>query len=397
MKYGIRLSSILVALALSFQMTAVSVFAQDVTTTESIVESTTESVLEETGTGDTNTQETNTEETNTQETNTEETSTIESTVESTAENTDTVAQEETASVLTESAEESTVEESTEEEPEQTEDTEEEVVPDTSYERYISLGVDLTDSERAAVLNLLGVTEAELEQDYIVNYVTNDDEYAYLSDYLSSSVIGSRALSSVKVVKTEEGSGITVSTHNISYCTSNMYTNALVTAGITDADVVVAGPFSISGTSALVGVMQAYEKMTGETLSDENKDAAVNELVLTGELSEAIGDTEAAANLIADLKQKIASGDIETDQEILDAMDQTASSLGITLTEDQKNQILSLLKKIASLDLDVNQLLNQAQGIYNKLEEMGIDTQSIFDMIVSFFQSILDWFRSNSGN
>lgn len=369
MKYGIRLGSILVALALSFQMTAVSVFAQDVTTTESIAESTTESVLEET-------------------------STVESTVESTAENTNTVSQEETTSEATESAVESTVEESTEE---QSEESEEEVVADTSYDRYISLGVDLTDSERAAVLNLLGVTEAELEQDYIVNYVTNDDEYAYLSDYLSASVIGSRALSSVKVVKTEEGSGITVSTHNISYCTSNMYTNALVTAGITDADVVVAGPFSISGTSALVGVMQAYEKMTGETLSDENKDAAVNELVLTGELSEAIGDTEAAANLIADLKQKIASGDIETDQEILDAMDQTASSLDITLTEDQKNQILDLLKKFASLDLDVNQLLDQAQGIYNKLEEMGIDTQSIFDMIVSFFQSILDWFRSNSGN
>lgn len=375
MKYGIRLGSILVALALSFQMTAVSVFAQDTTSTEPITESTTESVLEET-------------------------STVESTVESTAENTDTVSQEETTSQVTESTEESTVEESTEEESEPTEDTEEtqeEVVADTSYDRYISLGVDLTDSERAAVLNLLGVTEAELEQDYIVNYVTNDDEYAYLSDYLSASVIGSRALSSVKVVKTEEGSGITVSTHNISYCTSNMYTNALVTAGITDADVVVAGPFSISGTSALVGVMQAYEKMTGETLPDENKDAAVNELVLTGELSEAIGDTEAAANLIADLKQKVASGDIETDQEILDAMDQTASSLGITLTEDQKNQILDLLKKFASLDLDVNQLLDQAQGIYNKLEEMGIDTQSVFDMIVSFFQSILDWFRSNSGN
>jgi uncharacterized protein YpuA (DUF1002 family) len=367
MKYGIRLGSILVALALSFQMTAVSVFAQDTTTTESTAESTTESVLEET-------------------------STVESTVESTAENTDTVSPEETTSEVTESAEEST-----EEQPEESEESEEEVVEDTSYDRYISLGVDLTDSERAAVLNLLGVTEAELEQDYIVNYVTNDDEYAYLSDYLSASVIGSRALSSVKVVKTEEGSGITVSTHNISYCTSNMYTNALVTAGITDADVVVAGPFSISGTSALVGVMQAYEKMTGETLPDDNKDAAVNELVLTGELSESIGDTEAAANLIADLKQKVASGDIETDQEILDAIDQTASSLDITLTEDQKNQILDLLKKFASLDLDVNQLLDQAQGIYNKLEEMGIDTQSIFDMIVSFFQNILDWFRSNSGN
>lgn len=357
MKHRFKICSMLLALALSFQMTA-TVFAEEVSDPETATESVAEEVVEE-------------------ESAPEVTTTAQDPAESTEEQPADPVEEEPAE-------------------DAAEDVEEDVVADTSYDRYISLGVDLSDSERAAVLNLLGVTEAELQSDYIVNYVTNDDEYAYLSDYLSASVIGSRALSSVKVIKTEEGSGITVSTHNISYCTSSMYTNALVTAGISDANVVVAGPFSISGTSALVGVMQAYEKMTGETLSDDSKDAAVNELVLTGELSEALGDSEAASNLIADLKQKVAEGSIETDEEILDAIDETANSLGLSLTEDEKNQILNLLKKIASLDLDVNQLISQAQGIYNKLEEMGIDTQSIFDKIVAFFQRILDWFKSNRG-
>lgn len=43
----------------------------------------------------------------------------------------------------------------------------------------------------------------------------------------------------------------------------MYKNALTTAGITDADIIVAGPKPISGTAALVGIFEAYEAMTGK--------------------------------------------------------------------------------------------------------------------------------------
>ena len=39
----------------------------------------------------------------------------------------------------------------------------------------------------------------------------------------------------------------------------MYKNALVTAGIEDADIIVAGPKNISGTAALVGVFKAYQE------------------------------------------------------------------------------------------------------------------------------------------
>ena len=69
-------------------------------------------------------------------------------------------------------------------------------------------------------------------------ITNKEEHEYLGDYIASSVIGKRALSSVMVVKTEKGSGVHVTTDNISYCTSGMYTNALVTAGLEDAEVKV---------------------------------------------------------------------------------------------------------------------------------------------------------------
>ncbi len=128
-------------------------------------------------------------------------------------------------------------------------TEEEVTVDEDDRPYIALGADLSADERATVLSLLGVTEADLEN-YDVVTVTNDQEHEYLDSYISSDTIGSRALSSVVVMEAEEGSGITVTIKNISYCTEGMYENALATAGVEDAEVIVAGPFSISGTAAL---------------------------------------------------------------------------------------------------------------------------------------------------
>lgn len=64
--------------------------------------------------------------------------------------------------------------------------------------FLALGADLKAQERETVLRLLGVTEQELAN-YDVITVTNADEHAYLDEYLDNSIIGSRALSSVKVV------------------------------------------------------------------------------------------------------------------------------------------------------------------------------------------------------
>ena len=84
----------------------------------------------------------------------------------------------------------------------------------------------------------------------------------------------------------------------------------LTAGIEDADITVAGPFSISGTAALVGAIKAYETMTGEEIDDENLDAANDELVLTGKLVEDIGDRKSRRS---DGTGETGSGREQTDQ------------------------------------------------------------------------------------
>lgn len=250
--------------------------------------------------------------------------------------------------------------------------------------YIALGADLNENERAEVLKLLDVTEEELTN-YTVATVTNAMEHEYLDSYLSADVIGSRALSSVKVIGKEEGSGIKVTTKNISYCTTGMYQNALVTAGMEDAEVTVAGPFNISGTAALVGAMEAYENMTGEIIDPENVEAATNELVITSELGETIGDQEKAEQLIGAVKDIIVADEIVEPEEIEATVEETAEKLEISLSEEDKQQIVELMQKISDLDLDINSIKQQAQELYDKLAGLDLDISG--DEVNGFFAKI----------
>ena len=259
--------------------------------------------------------------------------------------------------------------------------------------YLALGADLSESEKSTVLNLLGVDASQLDQ-YMVVTVTNADEHAYLDAYLDASVIGSRALSSVVVEKKEEGTGIKVKTSNISYCTTGMYQNALATAGLENAEVRVAGPFNISGTAALVGAMKAYGEMTGETINPENADAATEELVITSELGESLGEQEQAEALIGAVKDIIVAEEVEEPEKIEAVIDDTAKKMNIQLTEEDKAKIAGLMEKIGSLDLNVDALKEQAKDLYQKLEDMDIQiseeqVKGVLATIISWFEKIIN--------
>lgn len=256
--------------------------------------------------------------------------------------------------------------------------------------YLALGADLKSGEKATVLKLLGVNEKELE-DYEVVTVTNKDEHEYLDDYMDKSVIGSRALSSVKIEEADAGTGISVETKNISFCTEKMYSNALATAGVEDAKVTVVAPFKISGTAALVGAMKAYGSMTGDVIDEDDADSAVNELVLTGQIAEAIGP-DAATNLVALVKDKVVNDDLSNEEDIKKAVDEAANELKVSLSDEDKQKIVDLMKKIADLDLNLDSLKNQVKNVYNDLKNMDIDlseAKGFFSKIADFFSSMFD--------
>ncbi len=264
--------------------------------------------------------------------------------------------------------------------------------------FISLGEDLTADQRSTVLELLNLTEADLSNNKVV-YISNEDEHKYLDGYLSSSVIGTAALSSAKVTAKEEGYGIQVTEKNINYCTVLMYQNALATAGLKDAEVVVAGPYQISGTAALIGAMKAYSEMTGTEISKENADAATNELVVTSQLGENSGDQEKAEALIAYIKEKVVSENIQSTEDIEKVVEEAADTIDIDLTESDKEQISGLMEKIGDLDLDVDQLTQQASDIYQKLQDMGIDLNSaeakgFLQRLIDLISDIINWIHSS---
>lgn len=257
--------------------------------------------------------------------------------------------------------------------------------------YVSLGADLNAQERATVLRLLGVTEENLKN-YTVATVTNQDEHEYLDSYLEQSVIGSRALSSVLVEGKEEGNGIQVTTKNITYCTPGMYENALATAGIKDADIIVAGPFNISGTAALVGAIKSYENMTGEEIKTENVETATNELVVTGQIAENVGDQEKAEQLIGAVKEQVVEGEAVTADEIGNVVDQAAKEMEINLSEEDRQAIVKLMEKIDNLDLDIDSLKEQAKNLYDKIEDLGLKLDINEEQVKGFFQKLIDFFK-----
>lgn len=263
--------------------------------------------------------------------------------------------------------------------------------------YLALGADLSDDQKNTVLSLMGIDPANLAN-YNVTYVTNAQEHQYLDSYVDSSKIGSKSWSSVVIVKRKKGNGLNISTNNITYCTVGMYKNALTTAGITDADIIVAGPKPISGTAALVGIFEAYEAMTGEAVQDNVVDAALNELVVTGELEASIqGLTDQEVEeFIAYIKSLIAEKGLTDEKSINEAIDEACDKYGVTLSDDERQKIVDLLLKITSLGIDLSGLVDYAASLYNSFKNGGSSSgiiASIGNFLGNIFSAIGEFFKN----
>lgn len=239
--------------------------------------------------------------------------------------------------------------------------------------YLAMGADLSDSEKSTVLSLLGVGDT---QGYEVVYVTNSEEHRYLDKYVDSNQIGERALSSV-LIRPNDGNEIDVETHNIGFCTEGMYRNALETAGVEGAEVIVAGPFEISGTAALVGAIKAYEEMTGDDVDDEVIEGAVGEMTTTGEIGEEIGDKATAEEIINDVKEDLADNPDMSTEEIQQSIIENAKEQGVELSEGAVEKTTEMIEDLQGLDIDWGGFKDKAQEIMNS----------------GFFDRIINWFKS----
>jgi uncharacterized protein YpuA (DUF1002 family) len=259
---------------------------------------------------------------------------------------------------------------------------------------VAVGNDLTVFQKGVVYDYFGIEEGSVEE-FIV---TIDDEREALAGIVPEEKMGSRSISSVYIQEREAGSGISVTAHNITWVTPEMYMAALGTAGVKDATVIVAAPTGVSGTAALTGIYKCYEDITGEELDDLAKEAANEELVRTGELAEILG-SEQALEFMAELKKALAESENMSDDELRQIIRDTAKELDITLTDQQVEQLLSLVRKLAAMDLSPEELLDQAKRIQKSLEKLQQTQEkakNFFTAVSNAWNKVVDWFKGLFG-
>ncbi len=254
--------------------------------------------------------------------------------------------------------------------------------DPGVER-VTLGANLTDEQIDQIYKDFEIERGSIEE----ITVTNEEEREYLAGLVPDRKIGKVALSCIYIQTLEEGSGISVTTNNINWCTSRMYTNALITAGVSDAQVKVSAPFEVSGTAALTGVYKAYEDITGTTLDETAKEAAATELVTTGELAESIGDEE-ATELVNELKKILDQTKDMSDDELKAEIVRIAEGRGIELTEEQILQIIDLCRTLEKTDMSQwGEKLSQLSETMKNLQKTSDDISSFFQSVGTFFDDL----------
>lgn len=251
-----------------------------------------------------------------------------------------------------------------------------------------IGANLTEEQISAVYSNFGVKRGDVTE----LRVTNADERKYLEGYVEDSVIGTNSISCVYIEVLEAGEGLDVTTSNINWCTSQMYVSALATAGITDAKIIVAAPFEVSGTAALTGVYMAYEDITGETLDETAKLVSTQELTLTAELAEKIGSYD-SVEIVNELKLLLGETKNMTDEQLRREIESIASDLGVSLTDTQISQLISLCRSLEKLNPE--QLKEKVESVQNTIAKLGQAKETVsnfFEGVKNVWNSIVGFFK-----
>ena len=107
-------------------------------------------------------------------------------------------------------------------------------------------------------------------------------------------------------------------------------------------------------------------------------------LLEGQSSEEIDE------MISFIKEKLAAGELSSDEDIQDAIKEGEEKFDVSLTEEDKEKVLQVIQKVKDLGLDPEKLLDQAKDLYDKFGDELVDNaeEVIKD---SFKESISNFF------
>ena len=216
-------------------------------------------------------------------------------------------------------------------------------------KVVTLGADLSEDQKNTMLRYFKVDSSQVQ----IIYVTNQDERDHLSSYVPLEQFGTRTVSCAYVKPTTSG-GIKVRTANLNWVTCNMIASSLSTSGVTNCEVVAACPFEVSGTGALTGIQMAYETASGEKLDETKKELATEEMVVTGNLADSVGQND-ATTVINQAKMQVIADNVQNADDIYNIVVNISNNNNVSLTDDELNTIVSLLTQIAQQNYDYSEM------------------------------------------
>lgn len=267
---------------------------------------------------------------------------------------------------------------------------------------LALGSDLTDAQEAALRKYFNAPDGTN-----TIYVTDEVIIEQLGlDPNDPANYAGGCYSSAYVKLLDDNSGINVKATNLTEVTESMLMNALITSGITSADVKVSAPFKVTGTSALSGILAGVEEVGGFEISLKQKETAQKEIETTVEVGNEIGSEE-ASTIINDIKTEVIKEQPKTEEEIKKIVENITNQYNVNISINAKDSIVNLMSHVNDLGLDYSELKSSLKEASNKLsnnlKELGIKLkeEGFFEKIKNWFVDLWDkfinLFRSNDNN
>lgn len=274
-------------------------------------------------------------------------------------------------------------------------------------------------DKEKMTELLGTKDSD-----VIDYVYGNDTEKYINYRYDDSIL----FSSIRIMEKNSG-GLTIDIDEtygkITQISPETYQNALITAGVTDADVTIAAPHDVTGESALTGIYKAYE-VQGESLNPEYTKNAQDELNtisdITSENEGKDGYSESQLNkAITEIKitiiNQINDGKDLTEDDVRQIVDEQLKDNGLqdVITDNQKNQIINIIIQIKNSGFfnedSANKILDSSKDLLNQIKDSGAfkdakeqaknlgndikdfsqseEGQGLIESIKSFFRSLID--------
>ncbi|RWZ52344.1 DUF1002 domain-containing protein [Halobacillus fulvus] len=253
------------------------------------------------------------------------------------------------------------------------------------------GAALSDAQKTDVTELLEVAQHDQVDEFTVD---GQD----LANYIGGNP-NSNMYSSVKIIHQDNNEGLNieiVTPDNITQVTKEMYTNALLTAGVENADVLVASSVKVSGHSALTGIYKAYDAK-GVALDEGRMKVASEELDVATDLAEENGiDQAQISELLSEIKKAIAEQDPATREEVEQIVQEQLQSLNIELSPEDRQRLIDLFEQMRNLNIDFDQVRNQLDELTGNIQDLINDDgfwNNLSSGVRDFFRSLTDFVRS----